>query len=291
MREKSVSNRSSQVSPWLFFAVVFLWTWGVWGIAALMGVSMDSPAGMVIPLIGVAGPTLAGVAFTTFVESRDVRRDYWRRVAGFGRIPFRWYLVILFFSLALTLVAVGLDMALGGSLPAWNEAVTGFVSSPLSIIPSILFVSLIPFLEELGWRYALDRLQATRTALVSSLILGVIWSLWHLPLFFVPGTYQSGLGFGTLAFWLYVTSIVPLTFVVTWIYNNTRASIVAVILFHAAINFTGELLTLSQRADVFFSALWVVAAVVITLVWGPATMTGRSAPRPEVRRSLRPAGD
>ena len=55
------------------------------------------------------------------------------------------------------------------------------------------------FIEELGWRgYVLDRLQEKRSALVSSLILGVVWSLWHLPLFFVQGSYQAGLGVGTL---------------------------------------------------------------------------------------------
>lgn len=127
----------------------------------------------------------------------------------------------------------------------------------------------------MGWRgYVLDRLQATRSALTSSMILGVVWSLWHSPLFFVAGSYQAGLGVGTPAFWLFLIGIVPLSFAFTWLYNNTSRSILAVILFHGMVNFTGELFDITERANTISIVLWVIAAIGITIIWGPKHFTG-----------------
>ena len=146
--------------------------------------------------------------------------------------------------------------------------------NPFGLVMSAIFATLIPFIEELGWRgYVLDRLQATRTALRATLILGVVWSLWHLPLFFVEGTYQAGLGVGTLEFWLFMIGIVPLSVAFTWVYNNTRRSILAIILFHGMVNFTGELIAITERADTILILLWVIVAIGITALWGSNTFT------------------
>ena len=78
---------------------------------------------------------------------------------------------------------------------------------------------------------------------------------------------QAGLGIGTLEFWLFFLCIVPLTFVFTWIYNNTGRSTLATILFHSMVNFTGELILLSKNADTIYNLLWFVAAIAITASW------------------------
>jgi hypothetical protein len=276
MNETTGKPSSVLKSPWLFFAVVFGWTWLFWLAAAFLGLGMESE-GIVLLLLGIAGPTIAGIAFTYLTKNKAGRREYWRRVISFKRIPLRWYAVILLLPLVMSLAAAGLDRLFGGVGATWGELALNIVSSPLSVLPSILFFTLIPFLEELGWRHVLDQLQVKRTAFASSLILGVLWSIWHFPLFLVPDTYQAGLGIWSWEFWLFMVGIVPLTFVVTWIYNNTRFSILSVILFHAAINFSGELLAITQRADTIYIGLWFVAAAAVTLIWGPETMTGRSA--------------
>ena len=118
-------------------------------------------------------------------------------------------------------------------------------------------------------------MQEKYSALVSSLILGILWSLWHLPTFFVRDSYQSSLGIGTPAFWWFFAGIIPLTFVFTWIYNNTNRSILAVILFHSMVNFTGELFTLSERADTYSILLWFVVALGITVIWSAKAVTHR----------------
>jgi uncharacterized protein len=269
VRRNTFLPNQKAASPWIYFLVTFVWTWFFWILAALLGLSVEEPAGGILLLIGVLGPMVTGIGFTYQTYDKKNRRDYFKRIFDFKRISAKWYLVILLFVPILNLLAALIDFMLGGKGTSWGEAALNFVEEPLSIVPSILFTTLIPFIEELGWRgYVLDRLQSSWSALMSSLILGVVWSLWHLPMFFIEGTYQASLGIGTLAFWLFMIGIVPLSFAFTWIYNNTQRSILAVILLHSMVNFTGEILTLTKRADTFSIILWIVTAIGIAILWG-----------------------
>jgi membrane protease YdiL (CAAX protease family) len=132
-----------------------------------------------------------------------------------------------------------------------------------------------PLAEEFGWRgFALDQLQSKWSALVSSLVLGVFWWLWHLPLFFMIGMVQNELGFGTLAFWAFATNVLAQSILYTWVYNSTGRSILAVILMHFMHNSTQNLLMpLSDRTFLLSNALLVAAAAVVVMVWGASTLT------------------
>ena len=280
------TTRPKLASAWVYFLATFAWTWLIWGTGILLGFTAETGEGLIVALLGVIGPLVTGIGFTYFTRDIEGRRDYWKRIIDFKRIPAKWYLVIFLFVPVLNGLAALLDRMSGGTGGTWGEAARNVLSDPLSIVPSILFASLIPFIEELGWRgYVLDRLQEKHTALVSSLILGAVWSLWHLPLFFVPGSYQAGLGVGSLAFWLFMIGIVPLNLPFTWIYNNTGRSTLAVILFHAMVNFTGELMALSERADTLSIALWFVAAMTIATIWGTKTLRREKEQTPSIAYS------
>jgi uncharacterized protein len=276
MNENLKTTRPALASPWIYFVATYIWSGIFGGLAILMNLSMETAAGLILVLLAALGPMVMGIAFTYLTRDKEGRRDYWKRVISFKRIPARWYLIIFIFVPILNGLAALMDMLTGGTGATWGETALNALTNPASIILSILFATLFPFIEELGWRgYLLDRLQEKYSALVSSLILGILWSLWHLPTFFIRDSYQASLGIGTPAFWWFFAGIVPLTFAFTWIYNNTNRSTLAVILFHAMVNFTGELFTLSERADTYSILLWFVVAIGITVIWNAKAITQR----------------
>jgi len=270
-------NKESKIAiyanPWPFFALTFGWTWLFWITAVLSGQSIEALSVRLLLYLGGLGPLLAGILLTHLTQDREGRRDYWRRVVDFKRIGAGWYGVTLLTIPVLTGLAALLDVLLGGSPPRLEVD----LSRPLAVLPFALFTLLFgPLPEELGWRgHALDRLQARWSALTSSLALGVAWSLWHLPLFFIEGTYQHGLGLGSSRFWLFMVGMVPVSVLYTWIYNNNGRSTLSAVLFHFTINFTGELLSLSSRAEVYNALLCVIVAIAIAIIWGPETLTCR----------------
>jgi membrane protease YdiL (CAAX protease family) len=146
------------------------------------------------------------------------------------------------------------------------------------LIPLALSVFFLgPFPEEFGWRgYVLDRLQSRWSALKSSLILGVIWASWHWPLFFIKGTYQYNERPWTVWFWTFMIGIIPLTVVMTWIFNNTYRSTLAIILFHFMVVFTDDFLNATVGTNIYSTLLWILAAVIVIVVWGPNRLTRKA---------------
>ena len=188
------------------------------------------------------------------------------------RVHWKWYLVAILLLPALRFAAI--------PLTAWLTGVPADYSHPMirdivpldwpllsMIIPWILF-EVFTNGEEMGWRgYVLPRLQAKYNALVSSLILGVIWSVWHLPKFF-----GTGLNGDLSIFWFTVFTV-SVAVLYTWLYNNTRGSLLLVTLFHASGNTVGVFLPvkfavfggiLSNLETVFL----VISAIVLTVVAG-----------------------
>jgi membrane protease YdiL (CAAX protease family) len=250
-------------------------TWSFEFTAA--AVSGSAPPWVVTALRFSGGLTpLAVAAALLFARhDRSFRSDYVQRLFDWRRIGAGWYAVLLLYTPLKSLAAAALDRLFGGAGIA-PEMAGSLIESPLLIVPTLLFWLVFgPVPEEPGWRgYALDGLQARTSALSASLLLGAVWSLWHLPLFFIPGTWQAEqVGLGTQRFWLYMLTIVVESSLYTWVYNNTRRSVLAAILFHFVGNAFGELFALSERAELlsFFLALVVVLFVVI--IWGPRTMT------------------
>ena len=125
----------------------------------------------------------------------------------------------------------------------------------------------------MGWRgYVLPRLQTKYSALVSSLILGLIWGLWHYPKFLAPGN--------TTSFALFMLDTTAKAILYTWLYNNTNGSLLLVTLFHAASNVAGVFLPVantvtgsSMSAFGFVVALDVIAALLIAKLSGAENLS------------------
>jgi len=265
------TTESTRSDLGLFFGLTFGLSWLVWVLAALSGGAGATTWPTVLHYLGGLVPPLVATALIHLRHDRETRRDYWRRVIDVKRIRAGWYAVILLTVPVLAAVGALGDVLFGGSGARLEPR---FVGQPLAILPFAFFTLFFgPLPEEIAWRgYALDRLQARWTALISSLILGAVWTLWHVPLFFIEGTYQQSL-VGSLSLWLFMLDKIPQSILMTWIYNHNRRSTLSAVLFHFTVNFVGELFALTQRAELVYVLSWIAAALGVVAIWGPETLT------------------
>lgn len=207
-------------------------------------------------------------------------QDLWRRMTDVSRIPFRWFAVIFLLVPALTAIAAGVAAIAGiAADPLDLEELSNLLANPVGLVAYVGFVLVLgPLPEEIGWRgYLLDRLQLRRSALTSSVLLGMVWAIWHAPLFLMPG-YYSGVDFApeplNFAFNIVVGSIIY-----TWIFNNTRRSVLGAISYHFAENFTGQVVALDPAAETLRTGIVLGFVLVVLRWWGPTTLR-RDEPKP-----------
>ena len=285
---RTVGNTGIQMSsPWVFFALTFAITWGFWLPAIALDLAFDNVLGLVLLLLGLLGPGLAGVVLMKLLYTESAQKDFWDRVTNVRRIGGRWYLAVFLYAPLTFAIAAGIDILLGGTGYFVGGWVSQLTSNPAAFLPTLLFSTLPPVLEELGWRgYALDQLQRTRKALAAGLILGVIWAVWHLPLFLIEGTNQhDAVGFLTTRFWLFMIGVVALSVAFTWIHNGTGGSILASIMLHSWTNFTLQTFEGTLRTDIIFyiGTLWGFV-VIVTVIYGAKTLaSGEKIPHPTLK--------
>jgi membrane protease YdiL (CAAX protease family) len=143
-------------------------------------------------------------------------------------------------------------------------------------VPSFILLTIAAGIgEEFGWRgFLLPRLQTRHNALVSSLIIGVIWAIWHIPMFFLKGTFQHDLGSqaGLLPAILGYSGLVIATSVqFTWVFNNTRGSVLLAAVMHGASNAWGGHIDVYRGyfgGALSFMAVSVLVSIIIVLITG-----------------------
>src|SRR5215204_5655259 len=146
------------------------------------------------PIVGF-GPFLAALVVLAFTRGKTGMGGLLRRMVRW-RVGLRWYAVALLLPVGLTAVGAALNVFLLGARTPSSAELGGW--SNLFVLFAILL--LVPGLggtwEEPGWRgYALPRLQTGHSALSASLILGVLWAFWHLPLMLVGEVRYSDIVF------------------------------------------------------------------------------------------------
>ena len=145
-----------------------------------------------------------------------------------------WYLILIALILILAFSPLLFDFS--------RVAEQGLIDR--GPVPFLFIGAIFGGLEEVGWRgYAQDSLQRKFSVLGSSLIISLFWALWHLPLFFMEGTYQAGLGVGTSAFWAFNIALVVGSPIYAWLYNYSGQVTFAAVFYHALGNVVGELIT------------------------------------------------
>ena len=175
------------------------------------------------------------------------------------RTGLRWYAFALFYILAVKLTAAGIHRVITGAWPR-------FGTTPWFImIIAIAFSTPVQSGEELGWRgYALPRLAERLGYPVASLLLGVIWAVWHLPQFFLPGADTLGQSFP-----LFFLQVTAMSVALAWLYLRTNGSLLMTMLMHAAANNTKDVVP-SQvigATNAFALSTSLVAWLSVALLW------------------------
>jgi membrane protease YdiL (CAAX protease family) len=257
----------------VFLALVFALTWAFqipW-IASTEGwLQFEFP----VPLLFIMGwmPGFAAILVTGAIGGRAGIRALLGRLL-IGRLGLRWYLVPILGSAALWTGALALDPLIGGS------GIT-FPTLSLDLLVGVAVTLVLIFVinsEEIAWRgFAIPRLQARHSALTASVFLGVFEGLFHLPYFFRASSDQAAAGLPA-----FMLGSIAGAIIFTWLFNNTRGSLLAVMLFHTFQNMWIEVFpapaadrALAQWA---FTALLVVLALVLVAVFAPARLSRRPA--------------
>ncbi len=257
-----------------FFLITFIYSWTIWGLGVILSYTIEGelPFRLVLPIIiiGAFGPSVAAVWLTYRDEGNPGVIALLKRGLQVKGIP-TWIWVAMFLipvsALLIAIFFVWLEFGVGA------VSTKGLLLFPLYILIMYLGGSVQ---EEFGWRgYALDRLQLKWNAFNSSIILGIIWTTWHLPLFFIEGAHQQN-----MTLWLYYISVICLAIIMTWLHNNSKANIFVAMTYHAIGNSVIILADTEgagpealSAGEIYNVAGTLIFAIIIVVFWGPKTLT------------------
>jgi membrane protease YdiL (CAAX protease family) len=218
-----------------YFLIAFVFSWLLFLPGPLMyyGVlNLNASALGMLGIAGLLGPIFSGFVMTATTEGRAGVGDLLRRIV-LWRVGLRWYLFAL---LGIPVVMLAGTLLRPGALGSFDLS-----AQPLTVAYIIAFVSMVliggPLFEEPGWTgFAQPRLQRLHGPLLGGLILGSLWALWHLPGFLIPSQNLTDIPpRGTvLDFVVFSLALVGLRFIIMWVVDNTRGSVLMAILTHAS---------------------------------------------------------
>jgi membrane protease YdiL (CAAX protease family) len=245
-----------------FFLIAYVIMYGAVSVG-VFGL-LDVPF-VALAIVGSFVPLIAAVTVLGVTEGKPGIKKMSSKFLVW-KVGYKWYLAAVLVTILSA--AVSVSYLIYNNLPIPELPI-------LELLLVLIFgLSLGPLSEEGGWSgYALPRLQSRYSALTSSLILGAIWAVWHLPLWFIPDMAWSTMNFG-----LFFVALVAVRLVMGWAYNNTKGSLLIAVSFHAFFNFGNEVgvefLGVPMNAFLYLGGVGLVAyAIWVTIAAGPANLS------------------
>lgn len=265
----------------LFFAIAFTVSWASW--AAAIGLSgSSSPLTGAFHMLGAFGPLVGALVIRIRRKRRGQSAP--ERAVRFRPAGLAWTPLLLAAASGLVLAAAFIAHAAGAPAPSWDGAmdIVEDFGGPAAFLVGLIIGG--PLSEEPGWRgTAYPRMRATMNRYQASLILGAVWGVWHLPLFFIDDTVQHALGATSPSGVLFTVSSIPVAMLCCYAYE--RAGVLASIAVHFATNATMVLLDVQEPVALAL-IMGVQAVAAVALLATVRSVEGDSVPSPAATPAL-----
>jgi membrane protease YdiL (CAAX protease family) len=247
--------------PVLFFVLAYLFTWMFW----IPAVFVPENIGIILMLIGLIAPAVISTIFVLASDSEALKQDLKNKVFGFYKVKWQNVILAIIVFAMIIVASILLSLLFGQSIEqlAFTE---DFSFTGVGIAGAFITILVASIIEEVGWKgYCEDSIGDYMNWFWESMIFGVLWSLWHLPLLFIPGTYQAGLMVNPLYVVNFFISGVPMGFIITWVYLVSDRSILACMVFHLFVNFMQEKIAMTPETKCVETIVATIATIVIVL--------------------------
>lgn len=247
-----------------FFIITFIFSWLLWLPFVLSGfevIQLSEAVSSLMTLavmIGAFGPMIAAVILIGRKEGKPGIKQFFRKAFSF-RIKPIYYLLAFLLPMIITAIShyivnfTGIDILPDNLFPE-NLAIPVIVL----VVPYFLFILIAGGgQEEFGWRgYAQQPLQQRFGILGGSILLGIIWGVWHLPLWVMPGE-----GHAYYSFFAFLIYTVSTSVIIGWLYNASGKKLVIAWIIHAVGNVSVPFFPIMHMADVAQPGYWVWVSV------------------------------
>ncbi len=250
----------------IYVLLAFTIAWGTWFPAFLHPDSLR-----LLSFVGLFAPAISAIIVSFYLSKASGIKEL---LGGYTRLRFGilWYIIAILLVPLLFTLSFWLD----GQLFHTSFKNILLPTSPYFICAAFIWLMFINSGEEIGWRgFALPRLQKLfKNPLYASLVLGIIWSTWHLPIYLTPG--QSS--FPLILFFFFT---IGLSFIYTVLFNKTGGSLFSVVLLHASTDVVPRVMNITLFKPTTWLILgiltWMsaIALVVIDKYPGVRTMKSR----------------
>lgn len=259
--------------PVLAFPLVYLgWAYLFWAPVLLWGTSVWAVPDLLWFLMGGASPLIAAVSLAAISGGKARLREIFARLVNWRRISARWWTTVLLFWLGFYMLMAGIAYALDLiSSPVDIHWTLWSQPGPLLFLLLLSFV--FPAVEELVLRgFYLEELRKRLSPCAAAIANGVVWACWHAPFVALPG-YYANTNFHPQLWW-WIPMIVGHTVLIVHVYLSTGQSLLAVLLFHGMMNFTGEWLRLAPQMQPLMLLPLLLLAWFVMLNWKKAALAG-----------------
>jgi membrane protease YdiL (CAAX protease family) len=245
-----------------FVFITFLCSWFIWGIlySSYMGIIDRNLYRKHIELIidlGILIPSSVSIFLTGYLYKKKGLKELLVRLTKWKFSPIYYIFVICYWTFACHISLLICNFI------GYKSQVHFFTNPYYILIYSIITLFLGGSLgEEIGWRgFLLPRLQRKLNPFCASIIIGIIWACWHLPLFFINGSTQYG-----SSFLLFLFIVIGYSIPITWVYNRTDGSLIFPILFHVSTDITIGLIYGQKFKNLQIHIFCIVQLIIIIFI-------------------------